>query len=167
MKGKTIMAKTAKQQETRTEGLENPPFNVWIKPVSREFGEKLSSLDDAQWSVPRQAHQGDLLLYYHTAPDSCIKDIFILDGPLQHVNAEWKGGLDFMGPIRRVCRLRLPLFFKDMKGHPLLHDEGFVKEQPQGGARVTHVWQCLYDLLVDINPSVRKKLAKKFHPARL
>jgi hypothetical protein len=51
-------------------------FNVWFQSVAGEYAERIGEIDDSDlWSVHSQASDGDLVLSYRTAPQSCIVDI--------------------------------------------------------------------------------------------
>ena len=142
-------------------------FNVWIQPVSGYFGETLSELDFSDsWSVPSLAHKNDLLLFYHTKHEKWIKDIFKLVNNVSLVNAEWKDGKDYMGPIRRVCQLKSPIFLEDMKRDRILQTASFVRGSMQGRPKATEYWPHLFDMIIRRNPSVKKTLAK-YDPEKL
>jgi hypothetical protein len=138
-------------------------FNVWIQPLLSPYKDEISKIDyDDLWSVASGASEGDLILYYHTRPDKCIKDVFKLVGRVQKTNNKWH----YMGPIRRVCRLKSPLFLEDMKRDRILRTAGFVRANMQGRPRATEFWPYLYDMIVRKNPSLRKRLSR-FDPSRV
>lgn len=136
-------------------------FNVWIQPVSGGYAKKLADLDYSEcWSVPSLAHEGDLILFYRTRPDACVVDIFRLEANVRHVDAGWKAGKDYMGSIRRVCRLKSPIFFEELKADRILKTASFVRGQMQGRPKVTEYWPHLHDMIVRRNPSARKALSR-------
>ncbi|MGE0640859.1 MAG: hypothetical protein AB7G12_13820 [Thermoanaerobaculia bacterium] len=142
-------------------------FNVWFQPVSGEYRATLAKAKrEESWSVPSQATEGDLLLFYRTAPDSFIRDVFRLDGPVQHVRAGWKPGKDWMGPIRRVATLKAPLHLSQLREHRVLRTSGFVRGSMRGRYRATEYWSELYRMIVDRNPSLLKTL-KTYEPSRV
>jgi hypothetical protein len=142
-------------------------FNVWIQPVGGIYRDVLSETNyNSQWSVPSLAHKNDLILYYHTRPDRCIKDIFQLADSVTYIKAGWKPGKDYMGPIRRVCGLKAPIFLEDLKVHRILKTSGFVRGNMQGRPNATEYWPHLYDMIVRRNPEARRGL-KKFAPDQL
>jgi hypothetical protein len=58
-------------------------YNVWIVPIRGPFREVLSKGTYFEsLSVPRQAHVDDLILYYRTAPESDVRDLFRITGPV-------------------------------------------------------------------------------------
>lgn len=135
-------------------------FNVWIQPVADPYKDELSDMNKGEWSVPGRASAADLLLFYRTSPDMCIKDVFTMASKVEPDN-QWK----YVGQIRRVCSLDSPMFLEDMKRHRILQTAGFVRGNLRGRQRVTEFWPYLYDLIVRRNPSARKPLAR-FDPAR-
>jgi len=142
-------------------------FNVWFQPVSGKYREILAKTrSNHLWSVPSGAHEGDLLLYYRTAPDKFVRDVFRLSGPVRYVTAGWKAGKDWMGPIRRVCTLAAPVHLQDFRDHCALRTAGFVRGSMRGRYRASEYWPDLFRLIVGRNPSVAKKLAK-YGPQRL
>ncbi|MGH7410021.1 MAG: hypothetical protein ACREJ6_03015 [Candidatus Methylomirabilis sp.] len=142
-------------------------FNVWLQPVADESREDLAGTNFSDsWSVPRQAMDGDLLLFYRTAPDSFIRDIFRLTGPVQHRGAGWKPGKDWMASIRRLTTLAAPLHLTQLRHHPILRDAGFVRGSMRRRYRATEYWPDLYTAIVATNPAVAKRL-RSFGPERL
>jgi hypothetical protein len=145
-------------------------FNVWFQPVkSGEFSKALTefSLSDSIWSVPSQAMQGDLLLFYRTTPEQCVRDIFRVADSVDHVKAGWKPGLDYMASIRRVCKLKAPLHWSQLKNDVVLRNAGFVRGMMRGRPRATAYWPDLYRLIISLNPSLKSKLHKKYSPERI
>jgi hypothetical protein len=65
-----------------------------------------------------------------------------------------------MGPIRRICRLKAPIFLDDLKQHRILATSGFVRGSMIGRPRATEYWPYLYKLIVARNPSSRNRLRK-------
>jgi hypothetical protein len=145
-------------------------FNVWFQPVtSGEYSEALAAIRSKSdsWSVPSLAMEGDLLLFYRTAPESCVRDVFRVASSVDHVKADWKKGLDYMAVIQRVCTLKAPLNLSQLKENRVLRNAGFVRGQMQGRPRATEYWPDLYRMIISLNPSVAAKLQKKFGPERV
>jgi hypothetical protein len=151
-------------------------FNVWFQPVTIYKGENYA--DDLtrgkyfrQWSVPSLAAVGDLLLYYRTAkcnePHSCVQDIFRVVSPVEHIQAGWKRGKDYMADIRRVFTLDAPLHLSQLREDSVLQNAGFVRGMMQGRYRATAYWPDLYRLIIKLNPSLKAKLHKKYPPERV
>lgn len=148
-------------------------FNVWIQPVSSPYKEKLWGLNGrAWWSVPSLAAKGDLVLFYSTKPQACIQDIFRLTDPVQRVTQSWRKGLrkgeytkknDYMTYLRRVCRLKSPLFLEDMKNDRVLRTSNFVRGNMQGRPKASEHWPYLYDKIMRKNPDLQSVL-KKYSP---
>jgi hypothetical protein len=142
-------------------------FNVWFQPVARQWWEVLSKMNyESRSSVPSQAVEGDLLLYYRTAPEKCIRDIFRLAEPVRHRPADWKPGKDWMAPVRRVCALRAPVHLSDLQKHRVIRDAGFIRGLMRGRFKASEYWPEIHQLIVARNPSLLSKL-KKYGPDRL
>ncbi len=142
-------------------------FNVWIQPVSGKYSERLSEINFSEsWSVPSLSNKGDLLLYYHTSPDKCIKDIFKLAGSVEKGEAGWREGKDYFSSIRRICRLKSPVFFEDLKQHKILRTAFFVRSGMQGRPRATEYWPYLFEMIIQRNPNMKRSLMK-YAPDRL
>ncbi|HPQ81314.1 MAG TPA: hypothetical protein PLZ86_06270 [bacterium] len=149
-------------------------FNVWIQPVLDEWKEQVGRTRSQYefWSVDRNAHKGDLILFYLTRPEMCVRDVFEIAEDVQLVkNAEWKIGLgrkrsnDYMCKIRRVAQLKATLHFEEMRRHRVLGDAGFVRAQMQGRHCATEYWPDLYGLIVKRNPSLKRTLSR-FSPEK-
>ncbi len=146
-------------------------FNVWVQPIGTAGGVDYGAVlrktrADGQWSLPRQASKGDLVLYYATAPSSSIADLFRITSPVGHVKAGYRQGKDYMASIRRVCTLKSPIHLRELREHPILGDAGFVRGGMRTRFRVSAHWPELYAMIVDRNPSVRRTL-RAFGPDRL
>lgn len=132
-------------------------------PVSCKTGyaEILAGLRyDSRWSLPSQATEGDLILFYRTRPDSFIRDVFRVAGSVVHVRAGWKAGRDWMGPIRRVATLKTPLHLEEMQSHRILGEAGFIRGNMRRPFRVAFHWPEFLELIQDRNPSLRRTLAR-------
>jgi hypothetical protein len=133
--------------------------NVWIQSVAEDYKNELSRTKSDTWSVAPSASKGDLVLFYRTSPDKCIKDLYRLTGPARKTRTPgWKKGTDFMAPIRLVCRLKAPVFLEDLQRHRALKTAGFVRGLMRGRPKATEYWPDLHDLIVRRNPSVKKAL---------
>ena len=142
-------------------------FNVWIMPTNDPYKEVLAKAGTCDaWSVPSQCHKGDLILYYLTSPEKRIEHVFLATGRAIKRRAGWKPGMDYMGPIRRVCRLKSPIFLGDLQGHRVLSTAPFIRGFMQGRPNATEYWSYLYEMIVRRNPAVRTKL-RRFAPDRL
>ncbi|MDH5677324.1 MAG: hypothetical protein OEZ28_01760 [Nitrospinota bacterium] len=135
-------------------------FNVWISPVSGEYKEAMDNVDKDLWSVPSQSNKGDLILYYFTKPDMCIKHIFVSTEKANKVKAGWKPGYDYMANIRRIGELKSPIFLEDIRKNRALSTANFVRGQMQGRWNASEYWPYLYPLVIKRNPSLKKPLSK-------
>lgn len=136
-------------------------FNVWTVCASGEYQEKLDTVAKTNWSVHSQAHAGDLILFHFTRPTKAIKHVFRLVGRCEKVSADWKqGDQDYMADITRVCALNDPVYFERLQRDRVLGTAGFVRAQMQGRHNVTEHWPFIHELIVRLNPPLRKKLAK-------
>lgn len=142
-------------------------FNVWFQPVGPSYHDILSKTKFNEcWSIASQAHEGDLVLFYRTAPEKLIRDVFRIAGPVQHLKAGWKPGKDWMAPIRRVCSLKAPLHLSQLREHPVLREAGFVRGSMRGRYRATPYWADIYRRIIDTNPSLKQKL-RAYEPGRI
>lgn len=142
-------------------------FNVWIMPTNDPYKKVLEKVESvAEWSLPSQCHQGDLVLFYFTRPEQSIHHVFIARERAFKSPADWKEGDDYGGVVRRVCRLKAPIFMEDLQRHRVLRTAGFVRSQMQGRPCATEYWPFLYDLIVQRNPSVKDKL-RRFAPENI
>ena len=139
-------------------------FNVWIMPVGERFKQAVETLSPRiKWSLPSQCHKGDLLLYYFTHPDACIKHVYQAKERATTQTAGWKPGKDYMGSIRRVCKLAAPIFLEDMRRDRVLSTSGFIRGRMQGRRNATEYWPYLHEMIIRRNPSIKKTL-NKFSP---
>ena len=142
-------------------------FNVWFQPVSGPYADKLGRSDSfSQWSVASQASEGDLILFYRTAPDSFVRDVFRVSGPVKRIEAPWKAGLDWMASIERVCTLKAPLRLEDLRRDPGVRDAGFVRGAMRGRPRATAYWPEVHRMIVERNPGLPRAL-RRFGPERV
>lgn len=142
-------------------------FNVWIQPVGEEFKDTISEINsDECWSTSSLAHKDDLILFYHKSPEKMIKDIFRITGDIKTVHADYRPGMDYMGPIRRVCQLDGPIFFEDLKRDKILKTAAFVRGTMQGRPRATEYWPYLYNMILRRNSSLKTVLSK-YNPENL
>lgn len=136
-------------------------FAVWVLPVSGEFGEALSEISSSEsWSVPSQANKGDLLLFYRAAPFKFIRDIFTVTSSVEHVDADWKTGLDYMAPIRRICTLKAPIHLSELRNHRVLQNASFVRGSMRRRFRASQNWPELYQMIISRNPDAEPTLQR-------
>jgi len=137
--------------------------------VKKEYQEDLDAYPKGEWSVPGQAHAGDLVLFYFSGPgNKSIKYIYRCEErAFYEKRAGWKKGADYWksksdyrAEIRRICELRAPVFLDDLQRHRVLRTAGFVRGDLRGRLNVTEYWPYLYDLIARRNPSARRSLGK-------
>ena len=141
-------------------------FNVWVSPVNDPYKEELEATHRGTWSVPSQANEGDLQLFYLTSPEKCIQYVYKLEQRAAHVRAGWKPGRDYMAKISRVCKLEAPIFLENLRSHRILSTAGFVRGKMRTRHNATEYWPFLFDMIVRRNPRFRSKLAR-YAPQRL
>lgn len=141
-------------------------FNVWIVPVrGSEYKDELRRCRKNTWSVPTQAHEGDLVLFYLTMPEKHIKHVFVLKDRAKVQKAYWKPGMDCMAPIKKVVDLKAPILLEQMRRNRILKHSHFIRFM-QGKHNATEYWPWLYDLIVDMNPTAKRAL-QKYAPENL
>lgn len=145
-------------------------FNVWIMPVAtserHEWLENMKEGEKTDWSVPLRAHKGDLILFYLKRPEGKIRDIFKVADQVRYEKAGYKNGHDYFAYIRKIRSLKAPLFWDDVKAHPILQTAGFVRSNLRKRSNVTDYWPYLFDMIVHRNPAIKKGL-RKYAPERL
>jgi hypothetical protein len=134
-------------------------YEVWLMPTTGDYREMISRINrDSAWSLPSQATKGDLALFYRTRPDSFIADIFTVTGHPRHQRAGWKPGKDWMGPIKRVVRLKTPLHLKELRSHRILKHANFVRGGMRGRYKLSPHWPEIYQAIIERNPDLESKL---------
>ena len=150
-------------------------FNVWIQPVSDRTKERYSSQiakveDSCNWTVASQAHEGDLVLFYHskssTGPRCEISDVFRVSGPVEVRRAGKRGfawnarDREWCADLTRVARLTSPVTLAHLKSHRALKDAGWIRNNLVSRARVTVDWVFVRELIVERNSGVEKRLPR-------
>ncbi len=133
---------------------------VWIQQAIKSQMEYLDKHDRMEWALSKRATPGDVLLMYKCAPISAITDVFVFSGKeIARGCAGWRDGEAYFGEIRRVCKLASPLFLDDLRKHKVLKTASFVRRNMQGvGLLATEYWPYLYDMILERNPAVNKRL---------
>lgn len=140
-------------------------FNVWIMPVKSLYKKELASTRTGTWSVPSQAHKGDLVIFYFTLPEKALTYVYRLQERADKVPAGWKPGMDYQARVKRLCELKSPVFLDDLRRHKVLSTASFVRTQ-RGRPNAIEYWPYLYDIIVRRNPAVKPSLVK-YAPERL
>ena len=142
-------------------------FNVWILPAAEKYRDKLNNYRSANWSLPSQCHEGDLLLFYFTKTQMAIGHVFVATERAKLVKAIYKGGKkDYMGDIERICIIKSPVFLDDLRAHRVLKTAGFVRARMIGRPNVTEYWPYLHDMIIKRNRPA-KKLLSRFAPENI
>lgn len=143
-------------------------FKVWIQPAYKQYHKWLNSGSRGRWSVSKRATNGDVLLMYRVVSEKCIKDIFVVCGEKEEGEAGWRDGVCNYAPIKRVCKLKSPIFLEDLKQHRVIRTSSFVRCQMQGkgGLNATEYWPYLFEMIIQRNPGIKKKLLK-YAPDRI
>lgn len=138
---------------------------AWIQPVIK--GEQHYLKDSRQpWALSKRARRGDLCLMYRCTPAQYIADIYAVVGETWRGGAGWREGQAYFAEIRRVCKLPSPIFLNDMRSHKVLKTSSFIRRNMQGNLHVTEYWPYLYEMIVERNPTAKRKLAR-YAPGRL
>ena len=139
-------------------------FNVWFQPLANEYALAINEVNmDEAWSVASKASEGDLLLIYLSAPQSCVRDLFVLDSPVERIKAVWKPGYDYMAAIARVATLSAPLTWSNMRAETRLSRAGFLNGAMAGRSPASAYWHVLLEMIITANSELAW-LAKRFCP---
>jgi predicted RNA-binding protein with PUA-like domain len=147
-------------------------FNVWLQPVSNDTEAQYSTRlaktrKHCRWSVASGAHEGDLVLFYHSTPRKEVADIFRIAGPL-FMDGDGKGSFawnsrtrDWFANLERVARLESPVALQHMKSHRALKDASWIRNNLVTRAQVTVDWMFVRELIVARNPELDAKLPQE------
>jgi len=105
------------------------------------------------WSVPKNAQAGDLIVMYRKKPASEIRDLWTVRGPF-YEHKEW--GLQTT--LRCLVRLDKPLKFEHLKKDPTTRGLSVMRKQFQGKSDITADWPHILALILKRNPRARKQL---------
>lgn len=145
------------------------PFKVWFQPLTNEFAYLIGEVDRDQWSVPKKASEGDLILAYRGQPQQFFSDLFIIDSPVGLVKANWKGNgifIDCMADITRVGTLAIPVTWREMRADKRLKLANFLNGAMAGRPCASAYWHVLLDMIVARNPSL-SWLKKDYDPDKI
>jgi len=144
-------------------------FNVWLQPVSDDTEDKYSTFlsqtnKRCTWTVASNAHEGDLVLFYHSTPRKEIADIFRIAGPV-FMEGDGKESLswnnrtrDWFAELERVARLESPVTLQHLKAHRALKDASWIRNNLVTRQQVTVDWIFVRELIAARNPTVDAKL---------
>jgi hypothetical protein len=149
-------------------------FNVWLQPVAGDFSLAITKLKRERhrraptrcWSVPSQASEDDLLLFYRDRPEIHIRDIYRVVGPFEPTPSPEKSGKCRNAQISCVCAIGIPLRLDEIRNNRALAWSKFIRGSTRGCYRVTEYWPDLYEMIVARNPNLERVL-RRFAPSRL
>lgn len=144
-------------------------FNVWIQPVSDDTESKYSTYlseieETTNWTVASQAHQDDLVLFYHSTPRKEIADVFritapiAMDGDGEQALGWNKRRRDWFADLTRLATLESPVTLEHLKRHRALKNAGWIRNNLVSRAKVTVDWLFIRDLIVERNPNLVQAL---------
>jgi hypothetical protein len=141
---------------------------VWILQALKSQFDYLDKHNYMNWGMSKWSMPGDVLLMYRCSPVCAITDVFVVSGDeIERGTAGWRDGDAYFRLVKRVCRLRSPIFLEDLRKHRVVKTASFVRRNMQGvGLLATEYWPYLHDMILERNPTVAKPMAR-FRPDRL
>jgi hypothetical protein len=141
---------------------------VWVLQALKSQWDYLDGHNSMDWGMSKRTTPGDVLLMYRCSPVCAITDIFTLSGvEIRRGGAGWRDGDAYFGQIKRICRLRSPVFLDDLRKHRVLRTASFVRRNMQGvGLLATEYWPYVHDMIVERNPVLARVLSR-LRPDRL
>jgi hypothetical protein len=116
-------------------------------------GYKVDGWATLDWSVPKNAQAGDLVVMYRKKPASEIRDLWTVRGPF-YEHKKW--GLQTT--LKCLIRLDKPLKFEDLKKDPTTRGLAVMRKQFQGKSDITADWPHILALILKRNPKAKKQL---------
>lgn len=151
-------------------------WRVWVQPILPKYHaglDRLSRRPEWGWTVAGAARPGDLVLMYRAGKKAQARadgaDADLLQSitevcevrSLPRPNRNWRWEAD----VRLVARLRNPLRLGQLRADPVLKSAPWVRGSLQGRPEVTAYWWRLYELIVQLNPELRRdKKLQDFRP---
>lgn len=131
---------------------------IWLSSTEEK---NWSTLDQnkflSDWTCPRQSRKGDLVLWWRTAPESSLKDLWEIKSEVR-----WDSQFGWVANMKLVRRLKIPLTIEYFKQDDRLRRSTFVRGNFEGRYEVTRYWADLYRLIVRLNPEMKKPLLDTF-----
>lgn len=137
--------------------------SVWIASYAAKNDDDLAHTTVANWSVPRPARPGDLVLFYLTRPVGGIKYAFEIRTDPTVARAGYREGTDVFAKMRKVAAFKCPLTLEAMRESRALRSAHFVRQSFQSRTIVNAHWPALHAALIERNPAAERSL-RKFAP---
>ena len=131
--------------------------SIFVVAARKERWKDIDKNDGLEWSVPRAAQVGDLIVMYRRSPASEIRDLWRIVGPFYE---EKKWGLG--AQLQIVARLNKPITFAELKNDSTTKDFGVVRRRFQGKTDITDDWPLLFAKIVHLNPKAKTKLREYY-----
>ncbi len=133
------------------------PQRVWIQAVNSTYWDELDARKRQWWSLPKLAKKGDLILFWCRSPRSQLTHVAITEESAKS-DARW----GWRGRIKIMDRLESPPTLDHLRHNPRLRASSFYRGNFQSRYDVTPYWSDLYKIITQLNPTMRKALAKFF-----
>jgi len=159
------MEHTIDKAQNKVRHVEHNP-KIWVVSVGEGRKEILTEINECDsWTVASKGSIRDLVLFYHNAPESSIKDIFLIKGDVyKDLAGDWtKKKWDFFASIKRIAHINTPISFQEMKNDENLSKSHMVLMQMNGRFEATDYWDRLFEMIIRKNPELKKEL-KPFSP---
>jgi hypothetical protein len=119
----------------------------------REHGEAVDTRSVLDWSVPKNAETGDLVVMYRTLPAAEIRDLWGITGNF-YTDPDWGRQAD----MKLLTRLKKPLTYADLRRDKGTRNIGVVRKRFMGKTDITTDWPLIYDQIVKRNPGAKQAL---------
>ncbi len=133
------------------------PRRVWVQSVSEDFWGELDDGKAADWSLPRLAKTGDLLLFWHCRPRRQLRHIAVVKENATP-NSSWR----WYGKIRLIAELEHPVCLDHLLENEQLQTSAFVRGNFQSRYDATPWWADLHRIITTLNPKLKKPLIRYF-----
>ena len=156
-------------------------WQVWIQNTLPKYQANIDvtprrTNDCWQWTVSGRARPGDILLMYRAGSKASAQKYEVDQGLLQSIanvfmvksfprpDKRW----GYMAAVTQVALLTYPLRLQQMQTDRVLRNSPFVRRRMIGRSNATSYWYRLYDLILQLNPDRRTRVAfSRFAPEKL